>query len=387
MDNIQKEEVHVSKLITEMPKLKMTHNARLVLYAVLKKSWQTFRKRENYIFKDKLSPEDIKEAQKPVTLKLYDLKPLFRSNTTFKDIKEHILTIPYEAIFNTNIDINGRKRNELLEVKISLFKKVEVSNKEKEITFQPSDNLIFYLEALKSFARIDIEELKKLRGNYQVRGYEFICQNNYLDKNGNKLIDDEARKIRVEDLRRYFEVPNTYDIGRIDQRVLNPVKKAINKHTKYNIVDIKKFKLDPRNKCRVTHYRIDVEYKQKNNNKIKENEKKSEFEKIWDLYPLQKGKGDLTKEVKKNIEAIGYDKMKIYIERYVKYVEERRKEFNQSYMNPSRFFKTGYIDYIDENYKIYIANQSNRKPIQSTNFDQRKYDDDFFDSLYDNFKK
>jgi hypothetical protein len=384
MKNKKKEEVHVSKLITEMPKLKMTHNARLVLYSVLKKSWQTFRKRDSYIYKDELSPEDIKEAQKPVTLKLCDLKPLFRTNTTFKDIKEHILTIPYEAIFKTNIDIQGKKRNELLEVKISLFKKVQVSNKEKEITFLPSDNLIFYLEALKSFARIDIEELKKLKGNYQIRGYEFICQNNYLSRDGDKLIDDEIRKIRISDLRRYFEVPKTYTIGDIDRRVLNPTKKAINKHTKYNIVAIKKFKLDPRNKCRITHYRIDIEYKKKDKNKLSEF---NEFEKIWKLYPIQKGKGDIMDEDKKNIETIGYEKMKEYIDRYIKYVEERRKEFNQAYMNPIRFFKTGYIDYTDENYKVYIAKQSNTKPMQSNNFEQREYDDEYFESLYDNFKE
>jgi hypothetical protein len=378
MEEIKKKELHVSKLITEMPKLEMTYNARLVLYTVLKKVWQTFRNDEYSIFtKDVLTTEDYIRAQKPITLNLSELKPLFSLNAPFKEIKEHILTIPYEARFKTHIDIYGKYQKDLLDTKISLFSKVQANDKNKEITFKPSDNLLIYLECLKSFAKIDIEELKKLRGNYQIRGYEFVCQNNYLDSD---IVKDEARKIRIMDLRRYFEVPKTYTIGDIDRRVLKPIKNAINQHTKFNITNIKKFKLDPQNKNRVTHYRIDIEYK-KNNINSKENE----FEKIWNLYPLQKGKADITEEDKINIVTIGYEKMKLYIERYSKYIKERRKEFNQAYMNPVRFFRTGYIDYTDENYKKYISNQS--KPAQSNNFDQREYDDDFFDSLYDNFKE
>lgn len=386
MNKVKKKELHVSKLITEMPKIIMTYNARLILYTVLKKVWQTFRNDEydhsGKFTKDILTSEDYVKAQRPITLNLGELKPLFSLNASFKEIKEHILTIPYEARFKTHIDVYGKYQKDLMDTKIALFNKVQANDKNKEITFQPSDNLLIYLECLKSFAKIDIEELKKLRGNYQIRGYEFICQNNYLD-NKNSVVKDEARKIRVKDLRRYFEVPDTYTIGDIDRRVLKPVKKAINKHTKFNITDIKKFKLDPQNKNRVTHYRIDVEYKQQNISENKENE----FEKIWGLYPLQKGKADITKEDKANIESIGYEKMKIYIERYIKYIKERRKEFNQAYMNPVRFFRTGYIDYTDDNYQIYMSNQSESKPIQSTNFDQREYGDDFFDSLYDNFKK
>jgi hypothetical protein len=268
---IQKKEFHVSKLITEMPKLNMSHNARLVLYTVLKKSWQTFINREGYISKDILTQEDYEIAKKPITLNLADLKPLFKKRSSFREIKDYILTIPYEARFKTNIDVHGKKRTELLEVKISLFKKVEVSNNAKEITFEPAEYLLNYIESLKTFARIDVAEMKNLTSsNYAIRAYEFICQNNYLDKKNNKILNDEVRKIRVEDFRRYFGIPDTYDTSNIDMRVFKPIKRLINKHTKYNIVDIKKFKLDKKDKKKVSHYRIDIEYKEEYLKSLKE---------------------------------------------------------------------------------------------------------------------
>lgn len=268
----KRSELHVSKLITEMPMLKMSHNSRLILYSVLKKIWRVFRSREDYIFKDVLTTEDIKEARKPVTLTLPELKHLFKNNSTYKDIKEHIKKLPLDAEFQTYYDLHGRKRDYLLDTRIALFTEIQFDDKKKEITFTPAMHLVNYIEALKSFAKIDIEEMKRLSGNYQIRGYELICQNNYLDKNNNKLIDDESRKIRIEDIRRYFEIPSTYNIGDIDRRVLNPLKRVINKHTKYNITDIKKFKLDSQNKCKVTHYRIDVEYKETYLKELKEKE-------------------------------------------------------------------------------------------------------------------
>ena len=411
----KKNEVHVSKLITEMPKLDMTHNARLVLYSVLKKSWQSFRNREDYISKDILTEKDYKIAQEPVTLGLSDLKPLFRKNTKFQDIKDHILTIPYEARFKTNIDSYGRKRNELLEVKIALFKKVEVSNNSKEITFTPAEYLLDYIEALKTFAKIDIEEIKNLNSLYAIRAYEFICQNNYLDKNNTKLVSDEIRKVKIEDFRRYFEIPDTYTIANIVQKVFTPIKRLINKHTKYNIVDIKRLKFNPNNKCKVSHIRIDVEYKEeylkmlkeKSNQLIGSNTKSNKdninnqdndntnnittqdfFDKVWSLYPLKKGKADIEINDMMKLQELGYEKIKICIERYKDYIKEKEKEsFNQSFQGGYKFFTKGYIDYLDENYTPYKAKtQKTNKPEQATNFEQREYDDEFFEDCYDNFR-
>jgi hypothetical protein len=399
---MNRNELHISKVITEMPMLKMSHNSRLVLYTVLKKIWRIFRNRENYVSKNELTQEDYEIAKKPIALQLSDLKPLFFKNATYKEIKEHIKKVPLDAEFQTYYDLNGNKKNYLMDTRIALFKEIQFDDKNKEITFNPAERLINYIEALRTFARIDIEEMKNLKGNYQIRAYEFICQNNYIDKNNNKLISDEARKIKMADFRRYFEIPDTYNTGNIDMKVFKPIKKAINKHTKYNITDIKKFKLDPHDKKKVSHYRIDVEYKEtyleelkeKSNNEVTYNKTnittQEFFDKVWSLYPLKKGKADLTNGDIVKLKKHGYKTIKMCIDRYLDFIEEKKKEgFNQFLQNGYKFFTKGYIDYLDENYTPYKAqprNSNSDKPIQSKNFEQREYDDEFFESLYDNFK-
>jgi hypothetical protein len=398
---MNRNELHVSKLITEMPMLDMSHNSRLILYTVLKKIWQTFRNREDYVFKDVLTKKDYEFAKKPITLGLSDLKYLFSYNATYKEIKDHIRKVPLNAEFKTYYDSFGVKKNYLIDTKIALFTKVQFDDKKKEIIFTPNEHLLNYIEALKTFARIDIEEMKKLKGNYQIRGYELICQNNYVDKSNNKLIDDEARKIKIEDFRRYFEVPDTYNTGNIDMRVIRPLQRAINKHTKYNITNIKKYKLDKKDKKKVSHYRIDVEYKEnylkelreKSNPKIvSQNETKATpqefFNKIWNLYPIRKGKADIKIDHMIKLQELGYEIIKTCIDRYLEYINEKKKEgFNQAFQNGYKFFTKGYIDYLDENYTKYTAKEEDiNKPIQSRNFDQREYDDEFFESLYENSK-
>lgn len=111
-----------------------------------------------------------------------------------------------------------------------------------------------------------------------------------------------------------------------------------------------------------------------------------EFLDIWKLYPLRKGLNDVISKNKINACKIGIEQFKIYIDRYMNYVTERRKEFPTfNFMEGDKFFNGRYIDYTDENYQDYISNAQQNKPEQSNNFEQREYDDEFYESLYDNF--
>jgi len=108
------------------------------------------------------------------------------------------------------------------------------------------------------------------------------------------------------------------------------------------------------------------------------------FENLWSLFPNKKGKASVNKKSKEYFYNLGFEKSKEIIQRYLDYVSERRKEFSSlNYQNGSTFFNSGYVDYLDENYTEYKAKVYN-KPQQTTNYEQRKYDDDFFDNLYDN---
>lgn len=99
------------------------------------------------------------------------------------------------------------------------------------------------------------------------------------------------------------------------------------------------------------------------------------FEKLWKLYPVRKGKGQVSDAQKMKLLKIGYDEMARAIERYKKYVDS--VDYLQ-YQNGSTFFNSGYVDYLDVNY-------TEQKPKQKKNsfndFSQREYSVNEIDEL------
>ena len=72
------------------------------------------------------------------------------------------------------------------------------------------------------------------------------------------------------------------------------------------------------------------------------------FESIWKLYPLKKGKGQVSKTKKQVLQRIGYEQIKRCVDRYVTEIRFSGKE--KFMMHGSTFFNSGYVDYLDENY-------------------------------------
>ena len=72
------------------------------------------------------------------------------------------------------------------------------------------------------------------------------------------------------------------------------------------------------------------------------------YESIWELYPLKKGKGKVSKTKKQVLQRIGYEQIKRCIERYVADTKFTGKE--KYMMHGSTFFNSGYVDYLDQNY-------------------------------------
>lgn len=73
------------------------------------------------------------------------------------------------------------------------------------------------------------------------------------------------------------------------------------------------------------------------------------YESIWDLYPLKKGKGKVSKTKKQVLQRIGYEQIKRCVERYVSEINSTGKQ--KYMMHGSTFFNSGYVDYLDENYE------------------------------------
>lgn len=108
--------------------------------------------------------------------------------------------------------------------------------------------------------------------------------------------------------------------------------------------------------CKKSATNKESSYKESNHKEhIKEVD--AHFEKMWKLYPNKKGKGRIanSESKKKEIYKLG-DEFERCIKRYINEVEkERLNGFKElQYQNGSTFFNSGYVDYLDENYKELI---------------------------------
>lgn len=73
------------------------------------------------------------------------------------------------------------------------------------------------------------------------------------------------------------------------------------------------------------------------------------YDSIWNLYPIKKGKGQVSRTKKQVLQRIGYDQMKRCVERFVKDMESEHRD-RKYWMHGSTFFNSGYVDYLDKNY-------------------------------------
>lgn len=104
------------------------------------------------------------------------------------------------------------------------------------------------------------------------------------------------------------------------------------------------------------------------------------FENVWAMYPNKRGKGSIKPTRIGILSKIGFDKIKIAIERYLKDVELRRVDFpDLAYKYGSTFFNSGYVDYVDDDFEYYKPIKANTKV--KANYDQRDYTRNQLDNL------
>ena len=80
------------------------------------------------------------------------------------------------------------------------------------------------------------------------------------------------------------------------------------------------------------------------------------FERLWELYPVKKGKGQVSLAAKQRLLKVGYEEMARAIDRYKADLEKDsgwRKP-----QNGSTFFNSGYVEYLDKNYQGQEANDT-----------------------------
>lgn len=72
------------------------------------------------------------------------------------------------------------------------------------------------------------------------------------------------------------------------------------------------------------------------------------FDELWKLYPRKKGKGGVSFTKKKELYKIGIDELTRAVNRYIQSEAGTEEKFLKY---GSSFFNSGYVDYLDENYK------------------------------------
>jgi len=72
------------------------------------------------------------------------------------------------------------------------------------------------------------------------------------------------------------------------------------------------------------------------------------FDSVWQLYPVKKGKGQVSDTKRKALYAIGYEEISRAIGRYLQ--ELKRDSDWRKPQNGSTFFNSGYVDYLDDNF-------------------------------------
>lgn len=71
------------------------------------------------------------------------------------------------------------------------------------------------------------------------------------------------------------------------------------------------------------------------------------FDKVWNLYPIKKGRGKVSKTKKQVLQKIGLEELQRCIERFMDDMKDQERKF---WMHGSTFFNSGYVDYLDNNY-------------------------------------
>ena len=71
------------------------------------------------------------------------------------------------------------------------------------------------------------------------------------------------------------------------------------------------------------------------------------FNSVWRLYPVKRGKGQVSQSKRLILYKIGFEKISLAISRYL---EELKGDTWRKPQNGSTFFNSGYVDYLDANY-------------------------------------
>lgn len=304
----------------------------------------------------KVSDEDFKTYE----VKISDLISFLnvKNDRIYQDIRQYNRNLQKNII--TIVNENGT-----IETDITWLSSAKYDKEKSTITYKFDSTLKLYLLKLNEhFTQFGIENIMKFNSKYSPRIYELLIKN--------KFKKYKEREIKIDELRKILVLGDMYEkYGMFKKHIILKTQEEINKYTDitFTFEEIKEsrkvvaiifyIKLKKINKEDVIDLISNdvIELKELFNKKYTANIQ-NEF-----IVELIDKKGIAT--VKECIEVF---------DQYVKNASEIEKvfrDFTLKYGTDKAYTKT-------TSYK--------QKPPQASNYEQRKYDDDYFDSLYDNIE-
>lgn len=185
----------------------------------------------------------------------------------------------------------------------------------------------------------------------------------YKDRYVPTTYQDEYRKLTIKDNKSYTDC----------------IQRAKQNDNKNDIAVVNKSGSKSVNNCVTNHDNtdIDIDIDKDLNNiscaaKPHETDSLEDFyESIWELYPVKKGKGQVSKTKKQVLQRLGYEQMQRCVERFVADMESDSRD-KKYWMHGSTFFNGGYVDYLDCNYSVTDNNDSNKK-VSGNNSDSDRF--------------
>lgn len=248
-DNI----IKLSNNILKRNKYKMDlHSQKLIMMLFHTKKKQLLNLPELYDFDGNFVAEEIREGlyniiEEPINLFYNDLKKLFGN----KRMSFNQIIKKFEKFSGSIIWLEKGKPKTI----IPINRKIQIDEENKSLIFYLNKELENYIIAVfKNYCEIDLDIYLQLKSKYQIRMYEYICLYDCTS-------DEFKRKKTIKDIRDFFDVPDSYEFTNINQMVLTPSIKALNKILikNYQFLKLKKLKTDNNNPKLITHIIINLE--------------------------------------------------------------------------------------------------------------------------------
>lgn len=237
------------------------------------------------------------------------------------------------------------------------------------VKLQFSPDLKPYLLELKSlYTKYKLKNILSLKSKYSIRTYEILKCNAFKKE----VI------IEIDELKKILKTTSYKNYSDFKKRVIEISKRELAKYT-----DIE-FEY---NEIKLGRKVVAITFK------IIENIKE-DIIKIDEYNSIEEYDDDIYIDIRNKINKI--TNCNIGLPKVIDLVKAKGSEIVYKYIDNYKKFKinkhnpVGFlIDAITKEYDIpkEEINNYQQKPIQSTNFEQRVYDEDYFDSLYDNLRK